>query len=643
MKKMFISFTLLIDIYSSFGRLRSSFIFCFLLFKSLYAFTQPAGIGLRHHLVSPDGNYQVKLYRNKPGAVLYQVSYEGKDLVHESQLSISLDNHLSEWALAIRKKPEGAWMAGLLLKEIKSSSVDSMWRPVYGERSLIRDKYNELVLLFEQQVSSDYKMEIQIRAYNEGVAFRYYFHTNPTGIYYRITSEDTEFTFSEGTQAWFEPWAQGPYTKMPLNNWPAESERPLTLELPNGLYACLTEAAMVDFARGKFTLTNKPNTIRTTLHESVDMIPYFATPWRVLMAAKTPGELIEHNDILLNLNAPSKIKDTSWIKPGKIVRDLSLTEKGAKDWIDFAAKHNLQYLLFDWKWYGPAFTWDSDARGVDTTYMKMDLNEVIQYGKDRGIGIWLYVNQQALAKQDFEIFPIYKRWGIAGVKYGFVQVGSHRWTKWLNESVQRAAENKHDDFRATGEQRTWPNIMTVEGIRGNEEMPDATHNTILPFTRGIAGAGDYTICYYTPRIKTTHAHQLALSVVMYSPIQTLFWYDKAPDYQGEPEIEFFERVPTVWDDTKVLDGKIGEFIITARRSGDQWFVGGITNNGAREVLLNLDFLEKGKKYIATLYQDDDSVKTRTRVSLSQKRITSSGKLKLTLKASGGVAIWLREL
>lgn len=601
----------------------------------------------QHQLISPDGHYEIKLWRNKPGAVSYQVSYKGKSVVEESQLSISLDNHLSEWALAIKQKPEGAWMDGLILKETNTLSVDSVWKPVYGERSIIQEKYNELILTFEQQASANYKMDIQVRAYNEGIGLRYYFHTNPTGIYYRITAEDTQFTFPQGTQAWFEPWAQGPLTKMPLTDWPTESERPLTLELPNGLYACLAEANMVDFVRGKFTLV-KSNTIRTALYEPVDMIPYFATPWRVILAAETPGELVENNDILLNLNTPSKLENTSWIKPGKIVRELTLSEKGAKAWIDFAAQHNLQYVLFDWKWYGPAFTWDSDASTVDTTYMKMDLNEVIQYGKARGVGIWLYVNQQALAKQDFEIFPLYKKWGVAGVKYGFVQVGSHRWTKWLHESVQRAADNElmvniHDEFRVTGEQRTWPNIVTVEGIRGNEEMPDATHNTILPFTRGIIGMGDYTICYYTPRIKTTHAHQLALSVVMYSPLQTLFWYDKAADYQGEPEIEFFEKVPTVWDDTKVLGGKPGEYIITARRSGSQWFVGGITNNQSREIVLDFDFLDKGKKYIATLYQDDETVKTRTHVSLTRKKVNASSKLKLNLKASGGVAVWIREL
>ncbi|MCX2678659.1 glycoside hydrolase family 97 N-terminal domain-containing protein [Galbibacter sp. EGI 63066] len=477
---------------------------------------------------SPDKNYELNISRDATtGKITYQINYKGKTLIKKSRLAISLDNHLSEWALAIKEKPEGPWMEGLVLKETRTNSVDSSWTPVYGERSVIQENYNELILSFEQKASVNYKMDIQLRAYNEGVAIRYYFHTNPTGIYYRITEENTEFTFPEGTQAWFEPWAQGPFTKMPLSDWPAESERPLTLELENGLYACLAEVAMVDFVRTKFELAKeKPNTVKTVLYESVDKVPYFSTPWRVIMAAETPGELIENNDILLNLNAPSKIdpETSEWIKPGKIVRDKSLTDKGSKEWIDFAVEHNLQYLLIDCCWYGEHFGWDTDAKEVQ---IDMSLKEVIEYGNEKGIGTFLYVNQQALSKQDFELFPLYKEWGVVGVKYGFVQVGSHRWTKWLHESVQRAAENQlmvniHDEFRVTGEQRTWPNIMTVEGIRGNEEMPDATHNTILPFTRGIAGMGDYTVCYYSPQIKTTHAHQLALSVVMYSPLQTLF-------------------------------------------------------------------------------------------------------------------------
>ncbi|MFC0183794.1 glycoside hydrolase family 97 catalytic domain-containing protein [Pseudarcicella hirudinis] len=360
------------------------------------------------------------------------------------------------------------------------------------------------------------------------------------------------------------------------------------------------------------------------------------------MVAETPGELIENNDIILNLNEPAKIKNPDWIKPGKIIREMTLTTEGAKAAIDFAEKRNLQYILFDWKWYGPALTWDSDATQVKA---KMDMAEIVEYGRKKNVGIWLYVNQQALLKQADEIFPLYKKWGIKGVKFGFVQVGSHRWTTWLQEAIRKCAENQlmvniHDDYRPTGEQRTFPNLMTAEGIRGNEEMPDATHNTILPFTRYIAGAADYTICYFDKRIKTTHAHQLALAAVYYSPIQTLYWYDKPALYEGEPEVEFFDKIPTSWDETKVVQGKVGAYITTARRSGQDWFVGTITNNEARNLKVPLAFLEKGKQYKASVYEDDPAVSGKTKVKITRIDVDANTVLDLKLLASGGQAIWI---
>jgi hypothetical protein len=626
-----------------------SFIFYFLVMGG-YAQSVQLKTLVEKQLFSPDKKYAFVLQQKQDvsgkNSLSYSLNFKDKPVILDSGLDIKLDNHASEWALAIKNVPTGDWMDGLILKEVKNSSVDTFWIPPYGERKIIKEKYNAIVLTFEQKASSNYKMDLQIRLYNEGLAMRYYFHDNPTGIYYKITEENTEFTFPENTMAWFEPWAQAPLTLKPLKDWTSQTVRPLTLQMENGLYACLAEANMVDYVKLNFDLSkNKKNTIKTVLYESVDKVPYFPTPWRVVMVAETPGELIEHNDLLLNLNEPNRLGDISWVKPGKIVRDLALTEKGAKAWIDFAAHHNLQYVLFDWKWYGPAFTFDSDAGKVA---IDLDLPEVIRYGKEKGIGIWLYVNQQALLKQDAEIFPIYKKWGIAGIKYGFVEVGSHRWTTWLHESIQRAADNKlmvniHDEFRLTGEQRTWPNVLTVEGIRGNEEMPDATHNTTLPFTRGIAGAGDYTVCYYTNRIKTTHAHQLALSVVMYSPLQTLFWYDNASNYTGEPEIEFFDKVPTVWDDTKVLNGEIGKYITTARKSGNDWFVGSITNNEERSLELDFNFLDVNKKYSARMYTDDEKIKTKTQVALKDVIIKKGTKMKLNLKPSGGAAIWISEI
>lgn len=598
-------------------------------------------------IFSPNGNllfsFTQKVKEDGEKQMFYTVSYKTKPVVLESKIDIQLDNHISQLALALATDKSKTWQGDLVLKSELTTNHDSLWNPLFGERNQIKDNYNQLVLQFEKAADTRYKMNLIIRVYNEGIAFRYYFPDNPTGVYYKITEEKTEFVFPDNTNAWYEQWAQAPIKLLPLQNWTDECERPLTLKLQNNLYACLTEAAMVDYVRTKFSLEkNKLNTIVTSLYESVDLVPYFSTPWRVIMVAEKPTELIQNNDIILNLNAPQKLKNTDWVKPGKIMRDMTLTNEGAKACIDFAADHHLQYILFDWKWYGPAFTFDSDASKVA---IDLDLQNIIKYGEKKGIGVWLYVNQQALLKQDHQIFPIYKSWGVKGVKYGFVQVGSHRWTTWLHQSIQKAADNElmvniHDEFRPTGEQRTWPNILTTEGIRGNEEMPDATHNTILPFTRGITGPGDYTICYYTDRIKTTHGHQLALGVINYSPLQTLFWYDKPADYKGEQEIEFFEKLPTVWDDTKVLQGEPGEYIITARKKGEEWFVGGITNNSAREVTIPLDFLPKKQKFYISIYSDDPSSTSRTKVKIEEWKLKSTDVLKLKLQPSGGIALYI---
>lgn len=615
-------------------------LFCF----DLYCAAQ--SLPAAKSISSPDGNLVADVWQAGPVAnkkIFYTLAYKNKPVILESVIDIQLDNHLSQLALALKADESEYWCGDLVLENIAQSSRDTVWHTIYGERSQVRDHYNEWTFHFKKSSDERYKVNLIVRAYNEGIAFRFYFPDNPTGVYYHIASENIEFTFPDNTQAWYEQWAQGPFKLLPLSGWPDESERPLTLKLPNGVYTCLAEAAMVDYVRTKFTLKkDKLNTIVTSLYEDIDLVPYFNTPWRVIMVADTPGKLIENNSLLLNLNAPTKFQNTDWIKPGKIIREMTLTNEGARACIDFAAAHNLQYILFDWKWYGPSFTFDSDARKV---VVDLDMKAVVDYGAQKNVGVWLYVNQQALVKQDHDLFPLYKRWGIKGVKYGFVQVGSHRWTTWLHESIQRAADNQlmvnvHDEFRATGEQRTWPNILTTEGIRGNEEMPDADHNTILPFTRGIGGAGDYTICYYTDRIKTTHAHQLALGVVNYSPLQTLFWYDKPSDYQGEPEVEFFERLPTVWDETRILQGEIGEYIITARKSGDQWFIGAITNNTAREVSISLNFLSNAKKYTAIIYSDDAAVNTRTHVKTEQRKVKPSDVLKVKLNGSGGIALWI---
>ena len=599
-------------------------------------------------LTSPDGAYVLQFYQkqNADGTrtMFYKVDYKQRPLIHESELDIQLDNNLSERAMALQVDKHKRWCENLLLKKIKYDSKDTTWQPPYGERNIIRDHYKEVVIELVKDDNSIYPLHVEFRAYNEGVALRYFFPENVKGTYYRIMQENTSFTLPEGTKAWHHSWAQALYNLLPLNQWPDESERPLTLQLADGRFVCLAEAQMVDYARGKFKVNKeKPNTIVTSMYTPADLISPFTTPWRVIMAADRAGELVEHNDLLLNLNSPSRIADMSWVKPGKIIRVMTQTTKDAFENIDFAVKHNLQYILFDWKWYGPAFSFSSDATKV--AIPDFDLPGIINYGKEKGIGVWLYCNLQGLYSQSDSLFRVYHDWGVKGVKFGFVQVGSHRWTTWIEEMFKKAAENKimvnvHDDWRQTGEQRTWPNLMTAEGIRGNEEMPDATHNTILPFTRFIAGAADYTICYYDKRIKTTNAHQLALAAIYYSPIQTLFWYDKPSMSNGERELEFWDKISTSWDETKVLQGQPGEFVSTARRKGNDWFIGTITNNEARTVQLKFDFLPKGKKFVTKIYSDDDTVSTKTKVKVETINIMSTTVLTVNLKASGGHSMWI---
>ncbi|QNR85184.1 glycoside hydrolase family 97 N-terminal domain-containing protein [Pedobacter riviphilus] len=625
-----------------------TFLTLFFFITFFRASAQNINPGSEQILYSPDRSLMVRFYQKESAdykkTFFYQLSYKGKNVILESKLDLELDNHLSESAMALPVDTHQKWFENLEIKNSVRMQKDTTWTPVYGERKFIRDHYNSLVIKTVKDDNPIYEMNIEFRAYNQGVAFRFFFPENVKGTYYRIMSENTEFKFEEGTSAWKANWAQAPYNKVALENWDAEAERPLTLELKNGLFVSLLEAQMVDYSRTKFKLKEK-NTIVTSMFTPVDLISPVASPWRSVMVAESAAGIAEGTDLILNLNESSKIKDQSWIKPGKIMRVMTQTTKDALENIDFAKKRNLQYVLFDWKWYGPAFSFSSDASKVAIS--DFDLPAIIKYGKENGIGVWLYVNQQALLMQSDSLFSIYKKWGVAGVKFGFVQSGSHRWTTWVEKAIQQAAQNQimvniHDDWRPTGEQRTWPNLMTAEGIRGNEEMPDATSNTVMPFTRYIAGAADYTICYFNNRIKTTHAHQLALAAIYFSPIQTLYWYDKPALYKGEPELEFWDKIPVTWDETKVLSGSPGEYVTTARRSGEEWFLGSITNNEARKVELKFDFLPKGQKFVARIYNDDNTVATATKVGIKDITVDSKSILKLDLQASGGAAIWLHK-
>jgi alpha-glucosidase len=612
-------------------------------------------------LSSPDGAYEFSFYQKQIAVgekqMYYTLSYKGKPVVEESELGILIENQTFESALAVPNDTCKVWGENLNYTGIQRTSFDETWKPVYGEHTAIRNNYHEMTVSFRKgeapihpagdgyDKNKSYYMNIIVRVYNEGVAVRYHFPEPSNGLFLHIVGEQTQFAMPEGTVAYYEPWAQGPYSLLPLKDWKGQSERPLTMKLTNGLTVAIAEAQMTDYARMKLSLnTTKPNTLQATIYSSVDVIPAYSTPWRVIMAAEKPVDLITNKDIIFNLNPENALKDVSWIKPGKAIRVAKVTQEDAKKNVDFAAERGLQYIHLDAGWYGSEMKMSSQATKVSDT-KDLNIPELTAYAATKGIGLWVYVNQRALIQQLDSILPLYKKWGIKGIKFGFVQVGNQCWTTWLHEAVKKCAEyglmvDIHDEYRPTGFSRTYPNLMTQEGVRGNEEMPDANHNTILPFTRYLAGPADYTICYYNTRVKNTHAHQLALSVVYYSPVQFMYWYDQPSAYQGEPEIEFFDKVKTVWDDTKVIDGQVGEYITVTRRSGDEWFVGSITNTQARKITIPTSFLEKGKKYTVKIYQDDDKVQTRTKVGILERKIKGGEVMSFNLKASGGVAIMI---
>ena len=607
-------------------------------------------------LQSPNGKYQFT-FSQKEGKLLYSLDYAGKPVLEAGELGVNIDNHLVESAMGIPVDNSNVWTNGMEVASVDRRSEDNTWKPVYGEYAQIRDRYNEMTIHLLKGGKHDnsgngydkrqqYLFDIIVRAYDEGVAIRYHFPEATNGLFMHITDDLTSFRFAPGAEAYHYAWAQSHANKAKLLKseaaWKEEAERPLTLRLDNGLYAAIGEAALSDFVRGKLKLKAN-NELQMALFHPADIITAYDMPWRFIMVGEKAIDLINNKQMVLNLNAPCKIQDTSWIKPGKAFRVCRLDMKTCMEGVDFCVDRGLQYIELDAGWYGPEMKMSSSALKVLET-RDIDMPKLCQYAKSKGIGVWVYVNQRALYQELDQLLPLYEKWGISGIKFGFVQIGSQEWTTWLHNAVKKCADHHimvdiHDEYRPTGWSRTYPNLMTQEGIGGNEEMPDAEHNSILPFTRFLCGPADYTPCYFNGRVKNTKAHQLAMPVVYYSPITFLYWYDLPNVYKGEKELDFWKNCPTVWDESKALQGEIGEYIVQARRSGNDWFVGAMNGLQARDITLNTaDFLQIGKKYRVEIYNDNPALNTRTKVASAMQTIKAGKILKLHLQPSGGAAL-----
>lgn len=595
-----------------------------------------AGVDLR----SPDGRIALRINVGAPagnqGALRYTVHYNDSIVVADSPLGLTADGWPGNYA-GLTPSTVFEWVGTTV------TTVNAPYTLPVAERNPIPNHYSEAVVDLRWRDAPERRLQVIARVYDEGVALRYRI-PEQTGIsQITIRGENTQFAFPEDHYAYEQFGTEGIYRRVPLSMLRELLENPLTIEHGDGFFVSVTEAAVDNYGRMQLAHSAAtPRVLRSAPQGPASVRLPFSTPWRVLMIAPTAGKLLEQSYIMYNLAPPptsSCYSDADeWVRPGSAMRIVNLSTAGARQVIDFAATHGIEYVEFDTGWYG-----DEDSPAADATQPipLIDMPAVVQYARDRNIGVILYVNWTALKLQMDALFPLYRSWGISGVKFGFVDGSNQGGINFVHTSAVKAAcydlvVDVHDNYRPSGMARTYPNLLTQEGLRGSEHKPGAEHNATLPFARFLIGAADYALPYFTEGYGVTRGHHLALAVIYFSPIKFLFWNEYPSLYQGEPEIDFFGRVPTSWDETVVLHDAIGDYVSVARRKGDEWFIGTITDESARILDLPLAFLNPGVTYTATIYED---VATR-QVGQKSASVTNETVLGAHLMAGGGHAVWL---
>jgi alpha-glucosidase len=468
---------------------------------------------------------------------------------------------------------------------------------------------------------------------------------------------------------------------------------PLLAEIAPSLWAACSEADLSDWAGMHFTpAEDASNTVRTALSPRPDdtnvvvrSVAPRTSPWRVILVGDRPGAFIE-SDILENLNAPAAI-DGSWIRPGKSAWDiwwsggyapeldykLQMDTRSMKYFVDLAAEMGWPYQIVDWGWYGPAFapgakgtTWAPDPDGNLTNVVpELDLPGLVSYAKQRGVRLILWLLWNTVDKQMDTAFPAYEKWGIAGVKIDFMNRDDQEMVNFYERVAKAAAKHHllvdfHGAYKPTGWQRTYPNVITREGVLGNEYNKWSTritpeHTVTLPFTRGMLGGMDFTPGGFRqktpetfravggdspgPFVMGTRVHQLAMLLVYESALQVLC--DSPYNYRSSPAgTDFLRIVPTTWDDTKVINGEVGSFITVARRSGQDWYVGSMAGTAARKLDIPLSFLGPGQ-YQAEIWADAyEAADYPDRLMKQSRTVTASDTLAATLAPAGGYIVRL---
>lgn len=582
--------------------------------------------GKSYRVTSPDKSTSSNFTVNANGNLQYNVSYEGKVVVNWSDLGLESATELIGKQAAITAAVQ------------KKHTEKFRW-PL-GENEFVENNYNELTL---NCTSGNTKFNLLIRAFDGTIAFKYILPAQNGIENYALKRELTTFNFTQAYQI-YQYHHESVFTPTQLDSLTTSCDFPATLTNGN-FYISVGEAGNFDYTKAELARGDVSNSLQIVFprDQELKFSAAFETPWRTISFSNTAIGLHRYSDLYLKLNPASTVKIPESIVPGKLIRAQLNTQSGL-DCIDFARKMNFKHIMFDAGWYGPERASSSDPR---MAIPEIDLQKVIQYGKENGIGVILYVNYIGLQNYLDEILPLYKKWGVAGMKFGFIDGFSQKGLSWLSSAIKKVNDyglmlNIHDNYKPTGLSRTFPALLTQEGIRGDENSPDAFHTTVLPYTRFLAGAADFTFCFPNPKnsfsknIKVSKAQQVALTVVYFSPLQAMFWYGKPLDYTNWEEIEFFREVPTTWDESKYLSGEIAESISVARRKGSTWFIGNAAGFQDWKDSITLDFLTRGKKYTATIYEDgpDGSISKR---SISVK---SGDRFPFEIKAKGGLAMMI---
>jgi alpha-glucosidase len=638
---------------------------------------------------SPNGAIEVT-FQLKDGKPYYAIQKQGQAIIKDSRMGFVL-------------KDVASLNENFKISGTKQSSFDETWTQPWGEVKSIRNHYNSLTISLEEKSGQKRKLDIVFRVFDDGVGFRYEFPEQPKLKNFVIMDELTEFAMgSDLTAWWIEAYGDNMdseyiYKHNPVSELKVKTLTPLTMEAKDRkTFVSIHEAALIDYA--SMNLAPQPN-----LTLKCDLVPWSTgikveasapakTPWRTIQIADKAGDLIT-SYLILNLNEPNKIGDVSWIQPGKyngiwwgmhIKKQTweggpqhGATTKNVKELIDFASENNLSAVLAEgWNegWEGD---WVATGKFSFTKpYNDYSLEELSTYAKQKNVGLIAHHetggNVLNYEQQMEDAFKLCQKFGIHRLKTGYVakfldgkeEHQGQYMVRHYHRVMEMAAKYKvmldvHEPVKDTGLRRTYPNMMTREGARGTEyeawsDGNPPSHTVILPFTRCLGGPMDYTPGIFDIqiaslekfRVHTTLAKQLALYVVIYSPMQMAA--DLPENYIGNPAFKFIKDVPTDWETTKVLQAEIGNYIATARkdRNSNDWYVGSITNEEGRMLDIKLDFLTPGKKYQAEIYADGENADMETNplpVSIGTQTVTNESTLSIKLAPGGGLAIRLHQL